>query len=139
MKAVADARKAMQHHPLVIRDSNWARGVYKYAEELFNSLLILRNIKSEETSIDFVARTELMRDAKNWYEYSLNSYALTDSYAIRDRLSPTSNVKDPSINWFYVQAEALDRAAHIVAYAVNNRFPNEKRIEGRTKVKHVTY
>ena len=134
MKTVADARKAMQNHPLVSYNSNWARGVYKYAEELFNSLLILRNIKSEEASIDFIARSELMRDAKSWNEYSLNGHSLTDSYAIRDRLSPTSNVKEHSTkDWFYIQAEALDRAAHIVAYAINNRFPNEKWIKRRAK------
>ena len=129
MKRIIDARKAISQFPFNGNNTDWQIGVRKYAQELFTVLLKQRGIEDEADYIGSVTRDELLNGAKSWYEYSRNGYTLTNANAIRERLSPTSSKYNEDF-WLDTQAEALNRAAQIVVYAVNNHFADEKWVKG---------
>ena len=124
LNSVAETREMLETHPLFSRDTDWSRGVKVYAEKMLKDLLDRRRITDESTKVEHTSRQELLDGASSWYEFSRDGRALTEDRAIRDLLSPTSDVKrkyEGPMFWLDTQAEALQRAARIVCFAVNNR------------------
>ena len=136
MKLVSDARRAINGYPFFEEPSDWKSGVCQHAHELFDKLLEHREVNDSNIYIGRITEIELLDGAKNWYSYSFEGKALKSSNDIRERLSPTTSTKAHDNEfWFSVQAEALRRAAQVVAYAVNNHLPGEKWKKGCGKVK----
>lgn len=99
--------------------SAWKKGVKEYADELLDNLEEMARIYKRLPKDENELKEWLLKDARNWENYSYRGYSLKFNRQIAERLCTPSEFKKkdggrlaPSRhdNWFNEQAKALCHA-----------------------------
>lgn len=129
-KSVDEARYEIENYYLMGRSKKRKEGLRKYAMELFESLLSIRGIHSDDGKaiLDPVREEELLDGCVDWKEYSYSGCSLISNEDICYRLCSDSVIQKKkrgrlpykkSKTWLDLQADFLKHAVGIVIYAVN--------------------
>lgn len=118
MRIIDHARRELETLPAL---SAWDKGVKDFAVDMFESLVE----DSKRVWIQNITEVDLLNGAKDWKQYSWGGCALIYNDDIRKALCPEDTGEEKRNSdgkpWLDVQAEALEKAAHLVLHCVNNK------------------